>query len=149
MGWTVNLRTASAATYTGVKYKAIGMKNTLNLPFLTSVAFALLLISSIPIVYGEELQKPTPSQAKIAFANMFRGTSMAERVKQNELVIGTCVSTPAQNSQHQGQVSCTLLIKSSGGSSETQADFYQDSEVWLAQPSSSQDELPFPDPKFR
>lgn len=58
--------------------------------------------------------------------------------------LGTCI--PAMEAEHAGQVACTVAISIGAGTSETQADFYRSGSTWLAQPSSSQEKLPFPDP---
>jgi hypothetical protein len=66
--------------------------------------------------------------------------------KNAEVKLGTCI--PALEAKHPGQVACTVALKIGAGSSETQADFYRRGNRWVAQPSSSQDKLPFPDPKL-
>ena len=66
--------------------------------------------------------------------------------KNAEVKLGTCI--PAVDAKYPGQVACTVALKIGAGSSETQADFYRRSGKWVAQPSSSQDKLPFPDPKL-
>lgn len=58
--------------------------------------------------------------------------------------LGTCI--PALEAEHPGQVACTVAISIGAGTSETQADFYRSGSTWLAQPSYSQEQLPFPDP---
>jgi hypothetical protein len=90
---------------------------------------------------------PTVSEAKKALGDLF-GPDMAELMKGDSIVLGTCISTPAKYTPRTGQYSCTFLVKSPGGSSESQADFYLTKDGWVAQPSASQDELPFPDPKL-
>ena len=69
-----------------------------------------------------------------------------QEYKNAVLKLGTCV--PAVEAKHPGQVACTVALKIGAGSSETQADFYRRGNKWVAQPSSSQDKLPFPDPKL-
>lgn len=66
--------------------------------------------------------------------------------KNAEVKLGTCI--PAVDAKYPGQVACTVALKIGAGSSEIQADFYRRSGKWVAQPSSSQDKLPFPDPKL-
>ena len=66
--------------------------------------------------------------------------------KNAEVKLGTCI--PAVDAKYPGQVACTVALKIGAGSSETQADFYRRSGKWVAQPSTSQDKLPFPDPKL-
>ncbi|WP_200954364.1 hypothetical protein [Rhizobacter sp. Root1221] len=63
-----------------------------------------------------------------------------------EAKLGTCI--PAVQAEHPGQVACTVAVKIGAGTSETQADFYRRGSQWVAQPSRSQDQLPFPDPKL-
>jgi hypothetical protein len=93
-------------------------------------------------------EKLSPDAAKLAIATMF-GPPVAEDIMTRDFVIGTCIPTPAKYLQHKGQISCGFLIKNGAGSSESQADFYRTSEEWVAMPSSSQEELPFPDPKLQ
>ena len=69
-----------------------------------------------------------------------------QEYKNAVLKLGTCI--PAVEAKHPGQIACTVALKIGAGSSETQADFYQRGNKWVAQPSSSQDKLPFPDPKL-
>jgi hypothetical protein len=66
--------------------------------------------------------------------------------KNAEAKLGTCI--PAVGAKYPGQVACTVALKIGAGSSETQADFYRRGNRWVAQPSISQDKLPFPDPKL-
>lgn len=66
--------------------------------------------------------------------------------KDAKIKLGTCI--PAVKATYSGQVACTVAIKIGAGTSETQADFYRKGKKWLAQPSESQDKLPFPDPKL-
>ena len=63
-----------------------------------------------------------------------------------EVRLGTCIS--AVQAEHPKQVACTVALKVGAGTSETQADFYRRGNKWVAQPSRSQDQLPFPDPKL-
>jgi hypothetical protein len=69
-----------------------------------------------------------------------------QEYKTAELKLGTCI--PAVDAKHPGQIACTVSLKIGAGSSETQADFFRRGTKWVAQPSSSQDKLPFPDPKL-
>ena len=86
---------------------------------------------------------PTPEEAKAAFTEMIGDPDF---LTDSKLKLGTCV--PAIDAEHPGQTACTVAVLSAGGSSETQADFHWDGTRWVAQPSSSQDLLPFPDPKL-
>lgn len=61
--------------------------------------------------------------------------------------LGTCIK--AVEPEHAGQVACTVAVEIGAGTSETQVDFFKDKNKWIAQPSVSQDELPFPDPKLQ
>lgn len=47
-----------------------------------------------------------------------------------------------------GQVACTVAVTLGAAVSENQMDFYKQDGKWKAQPSVSQDKLPFPDPKL-
>lgn len=84
---------------------------------------------------------PSPQEAKQAIVKMMDMAAM-----QNDITVklGTCI--PAIQAKHAGQVACTLAVKLGAGTSETQADFYRAAGKWVAQPSVSQDKLPFPDP---
>jgi hypothetical protein len=93
-------------------------------------------------------EKLTPNAAKLALANMF-GEPVSDDIMKREVVLGTCIPTPAKYAKHKGQTSCAFLLKNAAGSSESQADFYKLDGEWVAEPSSSQDELPFPDPKLQ
>lgn len=86
---------------------------------------------------------PGPKEATQAFLVMMD----MQEYKNAELKLGTCI--PAVDAKHPGQVACTVSLKIGAGSSSTQADFYRRGNKWVAQPSSSQDKLPFPDPKLR
>lgn len=85
---------------------------------------------------------PDAKEATQAFLLMME----MQEYKNAELKLGTCI--PAVQAKHPGQVACTVALKIGAGSSETQADFYRRGNKWVAQPSSSQDQLPFPDPKL-
>lgn len=63
---------------------------------------------------------------------------------QVRVVLGTC--KPALNAGPGGATACTFLAVSSGGTSESQADFRWSGKAWTAAPSESQKILPFPDP---
>jgi hypothetical protein len=93
-------------------------------------------------------EKLTPDAAKLAIATLF-GPLDSNDIMEQEIVLGTCIPTPEKYLQYKGQISCGFLLKNAAGSSESQADFYRTSEAWVAMPSSSQDELPFPDPKLQ
>lgn len=103
-----------------------------------------------PSVSHDELQRPTVLEAKAAIANMFGG-SMYESILKGDIILGTCILTPLEYATKNDQISCTFRLKSPGGSSDSQADFYLSKKLfadpeWIATPSSSQEQLPFPDP---
>lgn len=85
---------------------------------------------------------PNTTEATQAFLEMME----LQEYKNAVLKLGTCI--PAVQAKHPGQIACTVALKIGAGSSETQADFYRRGNKWVAQPSSSQDQLPFPDPKL-
>jgi hypothetical protein len=95
-----------------------------------------------PTVHADTPSLPDTKEATQAFLEML---DMQEE-KNAEVKLGTCI--PAIEAEHPGQVACTVALKIGAGSSETQADFYRHDNKWVAQPSSSQDQLPFPDPKL-
>lgn len=95
-------------------------------------------------VASSELVLPTPQEAKGAIVELM---GLADRQDIMTVTLGTCI--PALEAQHAGQAACTVAIKIGGGTTETQADFYKAGGGWAAQPSVSQDELPFPDPALR
>ena len=84
---------------------------------------------------------PNEKQATAAIVKMFDGAGMTANMS---VKLGTCI--PAMDATHPGQVACTIAVKVGSTTSETQADFYRSGTAWVAQPSSSQDKLPFPDP---
>lgn len=79
----------------------------------------------------------TNGQATIAVRSMLG-------MDQIRVVLGTC--KPALNAKPEGAKACTFLAVSSGGTSESQADFHWTGKEWAAAPSDSQKILPFPDP---
>ncbi|MEO8023110.1 hypothetical protein [Polaromonas sp.] len=85
---------------------------------------------------------PNTKEATQAFLE----TMEMQEQREAELKLGTCI--PAVQAKHPGQVACTVALKIGAGTSETQADFYRKGNKWVAQPSASQDQLPFPDPKL-
>ena len=117
---------------------------------MVSELLRLGLLLCLPLLGAcARAERPAPSklpdaaQAGAAIADMFGDPSL---IKDVNVVLGTCI--PALNAEHSGQTACTVKVVSNGGSSETQADFYWNGERWIAQPSQSQDKLPFPDPKL-
>lgn len=89
---------------------------------------------------GEQLELPTEAEAADAIVEL-TGLSELRAVR-----LGTCIK--AIEAEHAGQVACTVAVEIGAGTSETQVDFFKDKKKWIAQPSVSQDELPFPDPKL-
>jgi hypothetical protein len=100
------------------------------------------VISPTAPATASALVLPNTKEATQAFLEMME----MQEYKAAELKLGTCI--PAIDAKHPGQIACTVSLKIGAGSSETQADFYHRGSKWVAQPSSSQDQLPFPDPKL-
>ncbi|MFW1798566.1 hypothetical protein ACG9YX_00750 [Acinetobacter nematophilus] len=92
---------------------------------------------------AEAVKIPTVPEAKQATAELL-GTEISAMI--SEVKLGTCI--PAVNATHSGQIACTVSVKLGAATNETQSDFYQDKDKWVAMPSESQDKLPFPDPKL-
>ncbi len=92
---------------------------------------------------ADVIKTPTVAEAKQATAELL-GAKIGAMI--SEVKLGTCI--PAINATHSGQVACTVSVKLGAATNETQSDFYQDKGKWVAIPSESQDNLPFPDPKL-
>ena len=91
------------------------------------------------------LTLPNEREATASIVKMMDlADTLAEMKVITTVKLGTCI--PAIDAHHPGQVACTVSVKLGAGTSETQADFYRQGNEWVAQPSSSQDKLPFPDP---
>lgn len=116
------------------------MKTTLAL-------FALAGLTACQPAPAIPTQPPSAAEAQRAIGEMF-GPSIASMLQSGSVVLGTCLATPAKYQPEPGQFSCSFLLKSPGGSSESQADFVMSEVGWQAQPSVAQDELPFPDPQL-
>lgn len=104
-----------------------------------------LLITSLlaaTTLHAKELPRPSTQEATQAILEMMQ--LVDELAGQASVKLGTCI--PAVEAEHEGQIACTVAVVMGAGSSETQADFYRQDKRWVAQPSVSQDELPFPDP---
>ncbi|UCJ19151.1 hypothetical protein K5Q02_14140 [Pseudomonas sp. MM211] len=91
--------------------------------------------------HADDLPRPTNEEATEAVLEMMQ---MPELAGSATAKLGTCI--PALEAEHPQQIACTVSVMMGAGSSETQADFYRQGQKWKAQPSVSQDELPFPDP---
>lgn len=113
---------------------------------LKPLLFSILMFFSICAfaVTQDDLEKPTEEEATAAVGKLM--TLPSDMMEHATVKLGTCI--PALNPTHKGQIACTVAFVIGSSSSETQVDFYRDSDRWIAQPSQSQDQLPFPDPKL-
>lgn len=111
---------------------------------MLKVVAALSLAIGLPdnAANATPLALPTPKEATQAFIEMMDFPELATA----RLKLGTCI--PAVQAEYPDQVACTAAVTLGAGTSETQVDFYHDGSKWVAQPSNSQDQLPFPDPKL-
>lgn len=111
---------------------------------MLKVVAALSLAIGLPenAANATPLALPTPGEATQAFIEMMDFPELATA----RLKLGTCI--PAVQAEYPDQVACTAAVMLGAGTSETQVDFYHDGSKWVAQPSNSQDQLPFPDPKL-
>jgi len=115
------------------------------MPFKNILVIFLMLFSVNS--YAAEPERPTEEEAAAALGALLN--LPAAILKDATVKLGTCI--PVENASHKGQIACTAALMVGAGSSETQADFYRDpkqADRWAAQPSQSQDQLPFPDPKL-
>ncbi|CAB3753770.1 hypothetical protein LMG29660_02211 [Burkholderia puraquae] len=73
---------------------------------------------------------------------------MKERFGLGDVMVflGSCIG--AKNPTYPGQAACTLVIRSNGHGTETQADFHWNGTKWAAEPTESRDLLPYPDPQL-
>jgi len=79
-------------------------------------ALALTLMAAAPACHAQQASPPlTNGQATKAMRTLMG-------MNQIEAVLGTC--KPATHAEFKGQTACTLVAVSSGGTSETQADFH-------------------------
>lgn len=97
--------------------------------------------SAAPAGVPGKLTLPSQQEATEAIVKML---DLGDQYGPVTTKLGTCIA--AMEAAHAGQVACTVAIIIGAGTSETQADFYRSGSTWLAQPSSSQEKLPFPDP---
>lgn len=91
---------------------------------------------------AQDVKIPTEKEAAAAVAEML--PEYADYL--NGVKLGTCI--PAVAASQPGQVACTAAIRLGAAVNETQLDFVPNGQAWDAMPSSSQDKLPFPDPKL-
>lgn len=108
----------------------------------TATAIALMSVSAW--VQAQSLTLPTVAEATDAIVDMLSGTGMS---RPSKVKLGTCVA--AEEATQPGQVACTVAVTMGAAVNENQLDFYRQGKKWRAQPSSSQDKLPFPDPKLQ
>lgn len=107
---------------------------------------ALLLAAlsgTVSAAESSSLTLPNEQEATNALLTMMEMTDYAEQVR---VKLGTCLAVP--DKEHLGKIACTVSVHIGAGSSETQADFYRDGDSWVAEPSASQELLPFPAPKL-
>ncbi len=113
--------------------------------FLCSACTETSPQSSVAVLPAAQAGTPALPNTQEATQALLEMLEMKE-YKNAEVKLGTCI--PAVQARYPGQVACTVALKIGAGSSETQADFYRRSGKWVAQPTTSQDQLPFPDPKL-
>ncbi|MFY2569944.1 hypothetical protein [Achromobacter ruhlandii] len=102
---------------------------------------ALMSVSAWVQAQAQDLVLPTIPEATDAIVDMLAGTGLS---RPSEVKLGTCVA--AEQASHPGQVACTVAVTMGAAVNENQMDFYRQGKTWKAQPSMSQDKLPFPDP---
>lgn len=107
-------------------------------------ATVIALMSASAWAQAQNLTLPTIPEATDAIAEMLSGTGLS---RPSKVKLGTCVA--AEEATHPGQVACTVAVTMGAAVNENQMDFYKQGKKWQAQPSSSQDKLPFPDPKLQ
>lgn len=110
---------------------------------LISTASLLALLSAGSVARAQDLVLPTIPEATDAIVDMLAGSGMP---RPSKVKLGTCIK--AEEASHPGQVACTVAVTMGSAISENQMDFYKQGKKWKAQPSVSQDKLPFPDPKL-
>lgn len=107
------------------------------------LAMVVAFMSVSAGAHALSLALPTVSEATEAIVDMLAGTGLS---RPYEVKLGTCVV--AEDATHPGQVACTVAVTMGAAVNENQMDFYKEGNKWKAQPSMSQDKLPFPDPKL-
>ncbi|HEY9275012.1 hypothetical protein [Achromobacter sp.] len=110
---------------------------------LISVASMIALLGAGGMVRAQDLILPSIPEATDAIVDMLADTGMP---RPSKVKLGTCI--PAVDATYPGQVACTVAVTLGAAVSENQMDFYKQDGKWKAQPSVSQDKLPFPDPKL-
>ncbi|KGD92400.1 hypothetical protein JL37_17285 [Achromobacter sp. RTa] len=111
-----------------------------RLLFATS---AITLMGLAGLAQAQSLVLPSAAEATAAVAEMLSDYDLGVAPKAK---LGTCVA--AVDAKHPGQVACTVAVTLGAAVNENQLDFYKQGRQWKAQPSVSQDKLPFPDPKL-
>ena len=104
------------------------------------LALAVTVLGAGATAQAQNLVQPTAAEASDAIV------ALMGIPKPSQLKLGTCI--PAVEATHPGQTACTVSLTLGAATTETQADFYRQGRKWMAQPSVSQDKLPFPDPKL-
>lgn len=106
-----------------------------------AATLAFTLAGFMGQAHAQKLVLPSVPEATNAIVEMFSG---ADIPRPSKVKLGTCI--PAEEATQAGQVACTVAVTLGAATTETQTDFYKKGKKWVAQPSSSQDKLPFPDP---
>lgn len=102
-----------------------------------------LLLGCTPMAQAQSLVLPSTAEATAAIVEMFSGSDIP---RPSKVQLGTCIA--AVEASHPGQLACTVAVTLGAATNETQIDFFKQGKRWQAQPSVSQDKLPFPDPKL-
>ena len=108
------------------------------------MATVVALMSVSAWAQAQNLALPSIPEATDAIVDMFSGSGLS---RPSKVKLGTCVA--AEEATYPGQVACTVAVTMGAAVNENQLDFYKQGKKWKAQPSSSQDKLPFPDPKLQ
>lgn len=108
----------------------------------TNITVALVALSAASACQAKQ---PIPRLTNGQATTAIRALSGLDSIKA---VLGTCKPVK-KNAAFAGQTACTVLAVSSGGTSESQADFHWSGKEWVATPSESQSMLPFPDPVLK
>ena len=103
----------------------------------------VMVMRLMGIAKAQSLALPGIPEATDAIVEMFSGAGIP---RPSKVQLGTCI--PAVDAKYLGQAACTVAVTLGAAATQTQVDFYKKGKKWEAQPSSSQDKLPFPDPKL-